>query len=115
MAENLPTRPRSAPRRGPNDRAPSAPKHLSAEAKRIWRSIVAEWVLGPEALPLLRAGLESWDLYQACRAELRKAGPTIVSPRSGMVRQHPSVKTGNDALTQFRQCFRQLGLEPPEA
>lgn len=79
----------------------------------MWTSIASEWVLGPDALPLLRAALESWDLYQVCRRQVQKEGPTVTTGE-GMIRQHPAVKVGNDALTQFRQCFRQLGLEPPE-
>ncbi len=113
MAENIPVRPLAGARSPAQDRPPRPPKHLSAGAKRMWRAIVAEWVLGPEALPLLQASLESWDLYQKARAQLAADGPTVKSGR-GMIRQHPAAKVANDALTQFRQAFRQLALQPPE-
>lgn len=78
----------------------------------MWRDVTEEWVMGAESLPLLRAALESWDLYQKCRAQVMSEGATIQTG-GGMVRQHPAAKVGNDALTQFRQCFRLLNLEPP--
>ncbi len=114
MADNLPSRPRQ-PRvmSRATGRAPAPPKHLRAESKRLWRAIVAEWVLDAAALPLLRAGLEQWDAYQAARAELAKDGPTFKT--GDMIRVHPAAKVATDSLREFRMCFRQLGLEPPEA
>jgi P27 family predicted phage terminase small subunit len=92
---------------------PSPPSHLSARGKRIWREIVAAWVVGPEALPILRAGLESLDLYDMARAQLATEGLTIRHPESGAMRAHPAAAVMKDALSGFRQCFRQLGLQPP--
>jgi P27 family predicted phage terminase small subunit len=122
MAENIPTRPirkRGAAVPPPvpvlrEVKSPEAPAHLSDEARSMWDAIVGEWVLGPDALPLLRAALESWDLFQVCRAEISRDGPTVTNPDSGLMRQHPAVKTMEGALREFRQCFRQLGLEPPK-
>lgn len=116
MAENIPTRPprsRNSVAGPPRDAPPKAPAHLTPEAKGMWGAIVDEWVLGPDSLPLLRAGLESWDLYQVCRSQVMQEGATVKTG-DGMIRQHPALKASNDALTQFRQCFRQLGLEPPK-
>lgn len=114
MAENIPERPRRAkPTPVSVVEIPPAPDHLSAEAAGMWREINDEWVLGPDSLPLLRAALESWDLYQRCRREVMKDGPTV-STGNGMVRQHPAAKVAGDALREFRMCFRQLGLEPPK-
>jgi P27 family predicted phage terminase small subunit len=116
MAENLPTRPRqgeqgTATAEGP----PTAPPHLSEEAGAMWRSIVEGWVLGADALPLLRAACEQWDSYQAARAVLAAQGPTVATGDGGMVRVHPAAAVAKDALREFRMCFRQLGLEPPTA
>lgn len=77
----------------------------------MWRDVAAEWVVGADAVPLLRAALESWDLYQSHRRAVAKT-PTITSP-SGMVRANPRGKLASDALREFRQCWRQLGLDPP--
>lgn len=115
MAENLPTRGRRSKVAPPPLRefkpAP-APAHLTARAKKLWRSIVNEWVLDDGALPLLRAGLEQLDLYDRARAQLDREGLTIETGQ-GMRRAHPCHKVAQDALASFRQCFRQLGLEPP--
>lgn len=116
MAENIPIRRKRSQPAPPPVRAvtaPPTPAHLSREASRMWKQINDEWLLGLDALPLLRAALESWDLYQTCRVQVKKEGPTVTTG-GGMIRQHPAVKVGNDALTQFRMCFRQLGLEPPK-
>lgn len=111
MAETLPTRAR-ADVAGPAKPAP-APKHLSREAKRMWKSLNAEWVLGADALPLLRAALEQWDAYQSAREQLATDGLTVKNKETGMVHRHPAHGIGRDALREFRQLFRQLGLEPP--
>lgn len=113
MAENIPTRSlRHGPKVVPDP--PPPPDSLSAESRAIWTPIVAEWLIGPEALPLLRAGLEQWDLYQRARAVVASEGPTVVHPETGNVRAHPAAKLATDALREFRMCFRQLGLEPPK-
>lgn len=111
MAEVLPIRPRGV---SGTPEPVEAPETLSPEAARIWTSIVEGWVLGAEALPLLVLGLESWDRYRQAAEILRKDGPVVTNPTSGAVRQHPAHAVMRDNLTQIRQCFRQLGLEPPE-
>ena len=114
MAENIPERPRRdlAYAKGPPE--PKPPPGLSKRARGIWQSITSDWVLGPEALPILRAGLEQMDLYDLALKQLKKDGLTVETG-TGMLRAHPAAKIGQDALSSFRQCFRQLGLEPPEA
>jgi P27 family predicted phage terminase small subunit len=110
MAENLPVRPSRTGAGPPDNRLPKPPRHLSRESKSIWRDVLTGWLIDAPSLPLLQGGLESWDQYQVARAEVRRDGPTVRS--AGMVRVHPAVKVANDSLTQFRQCWRQLGLEP---
>jgi P27 family predicted phage terminase small subunit len=116
MAENILKRSRRGAAAPPPVRVvdvPDAPAHLTGEARGMWDEIVTEWAIGADGLPLLRAALESWDLYQAARAQVAQDGPTVTTGEGGMVRQHPAVKTQMDALREFRMCFRQLGLEPP--
>ncbi len=113
MAEVTPEHPRRDPRRTQSAPERKPPAHLSREAKKMWSSITEGWVLAADSLPLLRAALESWDLFQTCRAQVQKEGPTVRTG-DGMIRQHPAVRTGNEALTQFRLCLKQLGLEPPK-
>lgn len=118
MAEGIPIRPKraqAAPAPVPLRAyvTPQPPKHLSREARALWRSIVSEWVLGADSLPLLRGALESWDFYQSCRAEVARDGATFKT-ESGQIRQHPAAKMGHDAFGAFRMAMRQLGLQPEE-
>lgn len=113
MAENHPVRALKITPAEAEVRIPEPPSHLSDEAGEMWAEIVRQWVIGPEALPLLRAGLEQWDSYQAARAVLAEEGPTVQTGKS-MVRTHPAAGVAKDALREFRLCFKQLGLEPPK-
>lgn len=111
MADTLPIRDR-LPLEPPEP--PEPPAHLDDDAADIWRSIVSEWVLGADALPLLQAACECWGRYQQAAAVLEEEGPTVVNPDSGNTRQHPAHTVCRDNLREFRQLFRQLKLEPPE-
>ena len=117
MATVIPTRPkRTRPASGQqlsqSIEVPDPPKHLSEEAKGMWRSLAGEWVLGFDALPLLQAAAEQWDAYQSHRQAVLKK-PTFTS-KTGNTRANPAHKMANDALREFRMCLRQLGLEPPK-
>ena len=114
MAENIPVRPLAKDKRFRGPPPPKAPRHLSADSRRLWDSITTEWVLSGDALPILRATLEQRDLYDRMRRQVWKEGATIVNPKSGLVKPHPAVRIMHDSLTQFRLGFRALGLEPPE-
>lgn len=118
MAENIPPRPQrhapsAAPRR-PKAALPRPPVHLSAEARKIWGAIVKQWVIGDEALPTLRCGLEAFDLAQRCRLAVMGADLTTKTEGTGMIRINPLAKLQLDAMAEYRAAFRQLGLTPPE-
>lgn len=112
MAENIPGRSRRDLQR--TGRAPvvKPPMGLSKRARGIWMEVTTGWELAGEALPLLRSGLEQMDLYDTAMAQLKREGLTITHPETGLIRAHPAAKIAQDALSSFRQCFRQLGLEP---
>lgn len=111
MAEVLPLRGRSS---GEPPPIPDPPDHLSEEAEEMWRAIVEEWVLGPDGLPLLKAAVECFDRYREAADLLREEGPVLRNPDSGHAHAHPAHQVARDNLREFRQCFRQLNLEPPE-
>jgi P27 family predicted phage terminase small subunit len=118
MAETIPIRlkrVRPAPVAPPLRavKSPAPPKTLSRESRSTWRSITEEWVLGVDALGILRGALESWDAYQRCRDQVARDGPTFTTP-SGMIRLHPASKAGLDAFAAYRQAMRQLGLQPED-
>ncbi len=93
---------------------PRPPRHLARASKQVWREVVARWELDPGGLMLLRGALECWDTYGRARAELAAAAAVTVTSDTGVTRAHPAHKVAMDALSECRQCWRQLGLEPPE-
>ncbi len=94
---------------------PRAPAHLSAASRRVWRAVVSEWEMTPDALLLLQAALEMWELYQRARRELARASAlTATSATTGVAHGHPVAKIAADSLREARQCFRQLGLQLPD-
>jgi P27 family predicted phage terminase small subunit len=113
MTANHPARPRARPAIPVQvvGAPPEPPAHLSAEAKEQWRLIVREWAVGADALPVLRAALEAWDLAQQAREQVARQGLTIETG-SGMIRTNPAVKVQLDAINAYRQALKQLGLEP---
>lgn len=113
MAENIPVRGRRDPGRTPGAMGEKPPAHLSKRAKGLWKEITGEWAVDSSARPLLRAALEQLDVYDSALKQLNSDGLTVQTD-TGMLRAHPAAKIGQDALSSFRQIFRQLGFEPVE-
>ena len=112
MAENITIRKRlAAPVGAETKRPPPAPRHLSKEARAMWRQITDVWAMDPAGEALLRGALEFWDTYQAARAELAAVGLTFTNANTGNISPHPLVKTAKDAFHAFRLTIKQLGLE----
>jgi hypothetical protein len=81
------------------------PSHFSNKARRLWRSINAEYELEPEAAELLRVALENLDLADKARELLRNEGLVIAGkkhPASDAVKLHDGM---------FLRAIRQLGLD----
>jgi hypothetical protein len=82
-----------------------APNHFSNKARKLWRSINAEYQLEVEAAELLRVALENLDLADQARELLRNEGLVVAGkkhPASDAVKLH-------DGL--FLRAIRQLGLD----
>ncbi len=86
------------------------PAGLSDQAGGVWSAVLAEWVLGAEELLVLQGALESWDAYTVARALVRREGPVSIS-RSGVQKRHPALLVARDSFRDFRESFRQLGLD----
>lgn len=93
------------------DQVPEPPTGLSEQAAATWRDVLADWVLSSEELLVLQGALESWDLYREARATLRESGPVSRNPESGNVKRNPAALVARDALRDYRDGIRQLGLE----
>ncbi|MFW5453768.1 phage terminase small subunit P27 family [Thioalkalivibrio sulfidiphilus] len=93
----------------------TAPKHLSAEAKRWWSRIVSEYDLGADHGPLLlQTALEAFDRMRECQARIKLDGP-MLPDRFGQLKAHPLLSTERDSRAQMMAAIKQLGLdiEPP--
>jgi len=87
------------------------PKHLSPEAKRIWRRVNAEYVLTPDGAAILQVALENWDRAQQAREQVSREGLT---PEG---RRHPGCDVERQAYGLFLRAMRQLALDiiPPSS
>jgi phage terminase small subunit len=81
------------------------PRHLSAESRRFWNAILAEYELEAEALLVLRAACENWDRAQQAREAIAAEGLTLGGKR------HPAVDIEKQAYGLFLRSMRQLGLD----
>ena len=96
-------------------RADKPPGHLSTEAKNIWKQINSSWDLSnsPDALLILRTGLEAFCRLQQARAILDREGLTVSSKTAaGDIKtlKHPCLEAEKTARAGVLQSFRMLGL-----
>jgi hypothetical protein len=94
---------------------PKPPGHLSARAKRIWRSVLERYDLDPETLASLTMALDSYDLAHTARARIKRDGH-VVEGRFGL-RPHPSfdvLKSSWSAWTAFVRALDLPELEGEE-
>lgn len=97
-------------------RSDKPPKHLSREARRIWRQLNNRWVFNPDSLLVLRIGLEAFDRLQDARRLLDKEGLTISmgTGEGARILKHPALETEKNARSGFLQSMRLLGIEKVE-
>ena len=90
---------------------PNPPGHLSAEARRRWRALVAEYDLRDEgAQQVLRLALEALDRALSSTAAIAAEGTTF-KDRFGQPRPHPLLAVERDARGQFLAGLRVLNLD----
>ena len=97
-------------------RKPAAPRHLSAESKRIWRKIAADFDLYDDdsAMVTLRLAMEARDRCEQARQRLARDG-IVAKDRFGQLRAHPAVAIERDARIACIRCLRELSLDGSEA
>lgn len=88
------------------------PKHLSAEARRLWDRLTTDYVLDDAGgMLLLRSALEAFDRLQDARKTLATDG-AIVRDRWNQPKPHPALAIERDAATRMHSALRLLKLEP---
>jgi len=93
----------------PGQAAHKAPRHLRTDGRRLWRRVVAEYLVDDaHALELLRL---------ACEAIDRAAQARDVIAAEGMTRQgrwgpvtHPAIAIERDSSLRAARLLRELGL-----
>ena len=90
-----------------------APDHLSARAQGLWRSIVAEFLLAPHQIELLRRACESSDRADQARELLLDEGLTTTD-RYGQIKPHPAANIERDSRIAEARLIRELALTPEE-
>jgi len=89
----------------------SPPKHLSKEAKQIWRGLIAEYQLDDTAgLRILQAALEARDRAAAARSQIDKEGMTILD-KFEQVKPHPLLACERDSRAAFLSGLKALNLD----
>jgi P27 family predicted phage terminase small subunit len=92
-----------------------APNHLSAEAKRWWRRIDAQWKLDDSNYLILTTALEAFDEMRTAQNTIKKYGVVVKS--KDVVKKNPALELLKISRSHFLQAWRLLnfGVEPPGA
>jgi P27 family predicted phage terminase small subunit len=91
-----------------------APKNLSAEARKLWRSLCDEYGVDDAAgLAILAAGLEAHDRMREAQRAIKRDGATF-RDRFNQLQAHPAVRIERDSRAAWLSALRQLNfdLEP---
>ena|SRR3990172_9175932 len=92
-------------------RLPAPPKHLSAAAKRLWRSLTTEFVIADAAgLAILVSGLEAYDRAADARLLLDRDGAFFMD-RYKQPRAHPLAAVERDSRAAWMSALKQLNLD----
>lgn len=87
----------------------SAPAHLSAGARQVWREIIAEYDgWGIVELSVLCSALEAYDRMKQAQKELQRG--LITKDKYSVVRVHPCVAIERDSRQAYLRALKQLGI-----
>jgi phage terminase small subunit len=89
---------------------PRPPANLREDGTRLWKSVVAEYDLPPEALHILTLACESADRYGDARRALDVNGTTY-KDRFGQIKPRPEVFIERDSRAAVARCLAQLKLD----
>ena len=89
---------------------PKPPKGLSAEARRLWRTVTGGWHLDEAGLFLLGQVVETLDAMREAQAILKTEGLVVVNPKTQVLMAHPAQKIVKDNKDQLLRFWKALGL-----
>ena len=89
----------------------SAPDHLSERSQRLYRFYIGKAATTPGQIAILVTALEALDEADQCSEIIAKEGLATTSARSGVTRQHPLIRTRQEAKGAMLKAFKLLRLE----
>jgi P27 family predicted phage terminase small subunit len=94
----------------------AAPKHLSADSRRVWRRVADDFDLWQEdaALLTLTAAMEARDRCEQAREQLATEGLTVATGAGGL-KPHPAAGIERDNRLAMVRCLRELSLDGGDA
>jgi P27 family predicted phage terminase small subunit len=91
------------------------PKHLKADARRMWQRLTADYDISDGAgKALLQAACEAYQRAQEARQIIDKAG-AVLADRFGQLKPHPACAIERDSRSAMIAALRALRLAPTEA
>ncbi len=93
----------------PVKRPTDAPRHLSEEARGIWRSVLADYQLEKRHEAVLVTALEAFDRMREAQEAVKRDG-AYTEGRFGL-KAHPALAVERDSRTAFLRAQRELGLD----
>ena len=91
---------------------PQAPKHLSAEAGKVWRSVATQYEMEERHRLILTTALEAHDRMREAQRAIERDG-AYVEGRFGL-KAHPGLAVERDSRLAMMRAFRELGLDLEE-
>ncbi len=93
-------------------KTPSPPSGLSAEARKLWSDVLAEFELPAHAAKTLLIGCQTLDRLRQAQKVLADQGITIAG-RQGP-RPHPAIAIERDSRVAYLRAMREIGLDIAE-
>ncbi|HWP33192.1 MAG TPA: P27 family phage terminase small subunit [Solirubrobacterales bacterium] len=92
---------------------PTAPEHLTPEARKLFTSILKRYELEDEEVATLTLALEAFDHAATARRRVKRDGQIVDGPKGRPI-AHPSLKIHLDCLASWSRLMGQLGLPVEE-
>ena len=90
------------------------PKHLKADARRLWERLTADYQIDDAAgLALLQAACEAFQRAAEARKLIDRDGAVIMD-RFGQQKPHPAISIERDNRGQMISALRALKLAPED-
>jgi P27 family predicted phage terminase small subunit len=88
---------------------PEPPPDLSSSGSRLWRTVMARYVIGETHAELLRLACQAADRGESLREQINREGATVTGSQGQPV-AHPLIAAEGAAQKRVAQFLKQLGL-----